>query len=185
MGFRTTISGAGARGSLYELEAGRPGMGTGFVWCVWCVEIPIWSIATISPVSQGGEVTSSPPRRHGAVEEGYLERMQCFAPGNPKFPQFRGWSDPPVQAIESPARPKLIPVSRLAALYPVPPQPPPWTLGSGAARTGRSPVNSPRIDPRTLVLAAAVSSQHLDGEWWEHRRATGTGPEARVPPARG
>ena len=38
--------------------------------------------------------------------------MQCFAPVNPKFPQFRGWSDPPVQAIESPARPKLVPASR-------------------------------------------------------------------------
>ncbi len=92
--------------------------------------------------------------------------MQCFAPVNPKFPQFRGWSDPPVQGIESPARPQLVPVSRLAPLYPIRPQH--ATLGSGAARTGRSPVNSPRIEPRTADLADAVSSQHLHGEWWEH-----------------
>ncbi len=83
--------------------------------------------------------------------------------------------------------PRLVPSwfphpGSLTALYPVPPQP--ATLGSGAARTGRSPVNSPRIDPRTLGLAAAVLTRNLHGEWWEHCGVTGTEPEARIPPVR-
>ena len=101
--------------------------------------------------------------------------MQCFAPGNPKFPQFRGWSDPPVQAIESPARPKLVPVSRLAALYPVPPQPATVDPGLGCSAHGAlacqlpphrsqdSGLGSCSVKPTSRRRVVGAPAGHWDG----------------------